>query len=62
MHSFLKIFEVFSLNDHGRLLSKIESMRLMRVYEVKGQLGVWTDSFTPSGNLVQKASYGKLFN
>jgi len=35
-------------------------MRLMRVYELKGQLGVWTDNFIPTGSLVQKASYGKL--
>ena len=59
MSELLIFILVFSLNDSGLLLGKIQNMRLMRVYEIKGRLGVWTENFMPSGNLVQKASYGK---
>lgn len=33
-----------------------------KVYEVKGRLGVWTDDSLPTGNLVQKASFGEFYS
>ncbi len=55
MHSCL---EVCCVNDEKEILKRVENIRLLRVYEVVGRLGVATDKFTPQGRIVEKSTYG----
>ena len=41
-------------------MDKIEKMRLMRVYEIKGRFGVWTEDFTPKSSIIEKATYDHI--
>ncbi len=38
-------------------MDKIEKMRLMRVYEIKGRFGVWTEDFTPKSSVIETIFY-----
>jgi hypothetical protein len=49
--------KVGSVNDEENLLDRLDHMRLMRVYHLKGRLGVQTDDYTPAGNLISRADY-----
>lgn len=42
------------------MLWKLDSMRLMRAYELKGRFGLCTSDFTPRGNLVNRCTYSHV--
>ncbi len=48
---------IASINDRKGLLEKVDRLRLMRTYEIKGRLGVCTGDFTSHGRLVNRATY-----
>ncbi len=47
------------MNDKYEIFKRVEKMRLLRVYEVEGRLGIATDTFMPAGRLVEKSTYGR---
>lgn len=59
---YIRFYKVCSVNDDKKLLNRVENALFMRVYEIKGRLGVWTDDFTPHGRLVERATYSLILS